>query len=461
MGKRTGRRRTGSLYWTKSGWRARLTIDVDGVAIQKSFNLETTSKAAARVKLKRLVEQDAPPAQLNQEASRLETFQEAAKRIVGASDIVSKENREARLRIHVLPTIGCKPVDLITSADVREILAALADMGLSRDLVVHVKNDINAVLGELWRDEVIPENVVARVRVPKAKVDTRERAVLTDDELAQYLAWEHPEPGHAMAVRERQTMACVSRMFGGVRLGDLRALDWSAFETQGGRFTRGWAPRKKTARPQLLEIPDMLRPILRDWWERHGRPSAGPVFPIRKGDRAGGVKGRTNYAGALRRDLKRALGIEVPYVAEKTRKNGRITKNLRWAQPRDRKLTPRERELFEPTEYTKPVDFHSFRRAFKQALADAGVELQTAMALSGASDAKAHQRYLANTAKMRRLPKAALPSFSITHAESSASGCGSPNPRRAKSPGVTGPFARAGEEIRTLDLNLGKVALYR
>src|SRR5690606_26758305 len=69
------------------------------------------------------------------------------------------------------------------------------------------------------------------------------------------------------------------------------------------------------------------------------------------------------------------------------------------------------------TEFTKPVDFHSFRRAFKQALADAGVELQTAMALSGASDAKAHQRYLANTAKMRRLPEAALPTFSIVRAE--------------------------------------------
>ena len=46
-----GRPRKGSLYWTKSGWRARLTIDVDGVAVQKSFNLETHDKQAARVKL--------------------------------------------------------------------------------------------------------------------------------------------------------------------------------------------------------------------------------------------------------------------------------------------------------------------------------------------------------------------------------------------------------------------------
>ncbi len=41
------RPRKGSLYWTKSGWRARLTIDVDGVAVQESFDPETLDRAAA------------------------------------------------------------------------------------------------------------------------------------------------------------------------------------------------------------------------------------------------------------------------------------------------------------------------------------------------------------------------------------------------------------------------------
>src|SRR5690606_39745139 len=68
-----------------------------------------------------------------------------------------------------------------------------------------------------------------RVRIPDgARVDSRERAVLTDQELAVYLAWEHPDPYERGAVLERQTMACVSRMFGGVRLGDLRAIRWEA-----------------------------------------------------------------------------------------------------------------------------------------------------------------------------------------------------------------------------------------
>ncbi len=44
----------------------------------------------------------------------------------------------------------------------------------------------------------------------------------------------------------------------------------------------------------------------------------------------------------------------------------------------------------EPTAHLPPVDFHSFRRAFNTALADAGVSIQTAMRLAGPADAATH-----------------------------------------------------------------------
>src|SRR5690606_20206156 len=105
-----------------------------------------------------------------------------------------------------------------------------------------------------------------------------------------------------------------------------------------------------------------------------------------------------SHAEAFRRDLKRAFGIEA--LAES-----------RWAKVRD--LTPRERELFEDTEFTRPVDFHSWRRAYSQALADANVSAQQAQALAGHASLDAHQRYLQNTSKMRELPAAALPQIRI------------------------------------------------
>jgi len=81
-----------------------------------------------------------------------------------------------------------------------------------------------------------------------------------------------------MAVLERQTMACISRCFGGLRTGDMHALRWESLDKTDGRFAFGWAPRKKTPRPQLLEIPEMLRPLIQDWGERAGQPATALLF---------------------------------------------------------------------------------------------------------------------------------------------------------------------------------------
>ena len=443
------RPRTGSLYWTKSGWRARLTVDVDGVSVQKSFDLETTDRAVARVKLRRLLRENATAAELEAEAPLLETFTEAAERIVGESVIRSKRTRLDRLRLHVYPAIGPKRVNEIVAGDIREILKKLADAGASKQTCVHMRNDVSAVLGELWRHDMLPENVCAKVQIPKnAKVDKRERAVLTDEELVAYLAWQHPSEKKQAAVLERQVMACVSRVFGGIRWGDIRALRWEAFETENdGRFSYGWAPRKKTARPQALIVPNMLRPILRDWWERHGRPTEGLLFPARKGKRAGEERKPGSVAHALRRDLERAFGIVRPVTVEAARSNGRPNTLHKWETARE--MTARERELLTETEFTRPVEFHSFRRAFKQALAEAGVELQTAMTLSGATDASTHRRYLTNTAKARQIPEAALPRFSIAHAET-------PDPANENS-----EISGGRDRFRTCDIRLVRPALYR
>jgi integrase len=448
---RKGRPRTGSLYWTKSGWRARVTVEVDGVAVQKSFDLETKDRQVARIKLKRLASSNQAPAELPTEASRVETFREAAARIDSESTIRTKKARRDRLKMHVLDAIGDKPVTEIVAGDVREILTALADAGASKETCIKIRNDISAILSELWRADMLPENVAAKVRIPKhATVDKRERAVLSDDELVRYLAWQHPNEKKQAAVLERQTIACVSRMFGGLRLGDIKAIRWEAFSINGGLFETGWVPREKTARAQLLEVPEMLRPILRDWWERAGRPTEGFLFPVRRGGRAGEQKKGGSPAKALRRDLARAFGIERPVAVPFTRSNGRPDVRHTWEQARE--MTPRERELLEETEFTRPVEFHSFRRAFKQALADAGVELQTAMTLSGASDAKSHRRYLANTAKARQVPAAALPRWEVSALPMQKLG-------RAENENACFPGGRSRD--RTCDFVRVKDALYR
>src|SRR5690606_39190353 len=126
--------------------------------------------------------------------------------------------------------------------------------------------------------------------------------------------------------------------------------------------------RAKGGRTQRLAVPAMLRPILRDWWEHYGRPREGLVFPARRGARVGEVKRQVSHAEALRRDLRRVFGLEVLTAETRPRsgKRGPVTCYV-W-KPSGRDMTPRERELLEETEWTLPVDFHSWRRAFNQAL---------------------------------------------------------------------------------------------
>ena len=106
-------------------------------------------------------------------------------------------------------------------------------------------------------------------------------------------------------------------------------------------------------------------------------------------------------------------------------------------------MTPRERELLEETEFTGPVEFHSFRRAFKQALGEAGVE--------------PHTRWRSRVQRTRRRtsaphehgeaaadPRCCPPPFSIDHAET-------PEPEN--------DILRGRDRFRTCDIRLVRPAL--
>ncbi len=202
-------------------------------------------------------------------------------------------------------------------------------------------------------------------------------------------------------------LSVVARCEGGMRTSDLHAWDWTMLDLNG--FASCTIPRSKTAAPETLDVPEVLRPFLRAWWERAECPTSGPVFPVRKGKRAGDFKGvGTSYAERLRRDLFRAgvvrmAPVEVPATKPGTRTDlGRAVVGT--------KLAPNPRDpLYFETTVSLPVDFHSFRRAFNTALAAAGVNVQKAMKLAGHSDQKTHMRYVMDSAEMRTIPDAALP----------------------------------------------------
>jgi integrase len=404
---------TGTLVWQKRGWCARIPQVVEGVRIKPIYFLDTSSKPLAKRRMARLIAEietgRAPDAGT---AGRSETFVEVAERVHPdrvKDGVKSAKDEIARLRAYALPTLGLLDVTKIDTTHINEVLDECKRAGRSRETTKHLKMDLSHVFAALKREGAIKINPVDEAELPKfADAMSRQRAVLTDDELARYIVWRHPLERFREAVLERQTMACVARMFGGLRTGDLHALKWESLDAEQGRFEFGWAARRKTSAPQLLEIPAMLRPILRDWWERRGRQLTGPVFPARRGERIGEEKKKGSHAQNFRRDLERAFGLVRWRQTGVNRKGNPVGV---WEPTPGRERTRREVELFEQTEFTLPVDFHSWRRAFSQALADADVTAQQAQALAGHASMSAHQRYLRNAGKMRRLPAAALPAW--------------------------------------------------
>ena len=389
-----GPKRTGTLYWTKSGWRGRVRVEVDGETVQRSFDLKTTDKQAARVKLRRLVKMNAPPTP--EQAKAPVTVSEYAERWLARREAlgIRATDYERRFFERVWrPAIGTLPLAKVGKAEIQDVLDAAAcgeirpwprrdgdaPEPFSRQSVVHMRATIVRLLRAAWKDELVDDNKAARTDVPDIEQSGKARTVLTDDEIERFVASPKVDS-------EIKLLVLLSRTVGGLRAGDLNALDWSAFSPNFETCTVvRRKTRKKRPAPQTLIVPHMVRPFLTVWWEEQKKPPAGPVFPVRQGKRAGLYKTHSSmsYAERLRTALKRA-GID-------------------------------RYELYNETATTLPVDFHSTRRAYATALARVGVNEQTAMLLTGHSDPKVHLRYLQSME--REMPAAALPQLSINHAQ--------------------------------------------
>ena len=420
---------------------------VDGVRVRRLIDLGTSYKPAARKILKRrLAELDAEEA--GTAAAAVTTLSDFAEAWFEKRELLGK--RSVGTDRVLFDSYWKRPLGDAAIADVSQtqVHAVLDDLGsgrllgvkgkrLSRASVRHVHGVLSRIFRSAVSAQVVKANPVSAIELADVlpKADKRRRAVLTDAEIARFLA--HPD-----ADLEIKMLVLMSRTVGGMRAGDLNALDWSAF---GSEFATCVVPRCKTDSPQGLDVPHAVRPFLDAWWRRQGCPAAGAVFPVRRGRRAGEgkKKGNMSYAKRLRRELKRAFGVQ-------RRVDGK------WQDKLVSEWTERERELFTETETTRPVDFHSTRRAYATGLARANVNAQTAQVLSGHSDAKVHQRYVA-AATITALPEAAAPDLSAVDPQKAM-----PLPfaarrdRRTRSTKVESHrfhdgFLGRGEKIRTSD----------
>jgi integrase len=362
------RKRTGSLIWTGKQWSAR----VAGGAL---VPLLVSDKRVARARLRELVEKGSAP------TAPIETLEAAARRIVAALDadgMVTADERLSRLERFAFPTLGTLLVTEVKPGLISALLEDVASKGKSRQTIIHLRNDLGKVFAELIRDEVLVNNPAKaeRVRTPRVAKDPRKRALLTDTEFLKVV--------QAPTTREQvRVMATCSRGFGGMRTSDLHEWRWTDVDLVG--WVHSDIPRPKTehseavAPRERIAIPSEVLDVLHAWWVGQGSPSVGPVFPLpsRRPRKTPGRRQRLvpSYARELRAALL-AAGVD-------------------------------RHELHHPTATTKPVDFHSFRRAFVTAVGAAGLNAQTAMRLTGHRSMATHMRY--NLPDLLTIPDAAVP----------------------------------------------------
>jgi integrase len=390
------RKRSGTLIWRKCGWHARFWADTPEGKERRWVDLETTNRLVARRKLDSLV---ASPDTAKPNDDTVGAF--ASSWLEGREEL---ELASAYLERHVWeafcsPTLAPLPMASVRPHHILAILEGIASgriksskgKRLSRQTAVHVRGVLFRMFKAARMLETIPSNPVELAEVPRMKENKRRRVVLSDEEFTRLLS----SPGDL----EVRVAAIVARVVGGMRSADVLALDWLVFSKP--KFDTITFHRGKTSDAQQMTIPESIRPWLLAWWTQHKRPSSGPVFPVRRGERAGEFKSsQSKWGKRLRTELLRA-GV----------KRHECTRNpkappLRFDEPCCPNMV--NDPLYTDTKTTLRTDFHSLRRAFASALASGGVNVQQAMALAHHGDARTHMRYVTD-ASSQTVPDVALP----------------------------------------------------
>ena len=260
-GARRGRPRKGSLAMRGKTWHARLTMTVDGESVRRWFDLGTDNRSAARRKLARIlagqVRDEAPSAEAARAPETVASY--AATWMTRAASAVSRRwaTRSASSSACGSPRSGdaARRGDGFprskrarrrrdgSAASEKRKGQTTEPKPYSRQSVAHIRATIFRLFDAAWRDELIPENRVARVSVPEMVETRKPRAVLTDAEVGELVG--HPRRGRrdqgassAEPVRRRHPLGRPERPHVGRVLAGLRCVHARSVERRGASVRR-------------------------------------------------------------------------------------------------------------------------------------------------------------------------------------------------------------------------------
>ena len=170
----------------------------------------------------------------------------------------------------VLPTLGKRPVDKITAADVAELVASMA-LRYKRETI---SKSITALAQVLDFAGVSPNPARDKAHVRLPREERREPQPPTGEHIEAVC--------HLLPRRYRLPLLVLDAT--GMRLGELEQLVWGDVDEQRGRW-RVSAAVSKTRRARWVSVPPVLFEAVTALVPREDRAPARPVFQGFGGDR--------------------------------------------------------------------------------------------------------------------------------------------------------------------------------
>lgn len=186
------------------------------------------------------------------------------------SDVSSRTlvNVEGRLRNHVVPAFGGRPVSRIEPVDVRRWVAAMVADGLAPSTVRATYNVLSAVMAQAETDRMISRTPCLGIKLP-ADAQGAEMRFLTPDQVATL----------ADAVTDQHRAAVLTSAYTGLRAGELWALQANRLDLLrgevevvesvsevGGRLETG---PTKTRQRRTVALPRFLAQVIGEHMGEH------------------------------------------------------------------------------------------------------------------------------------------------------------------------------------------------
>jgi len=192
------------------------------------------------------------------------------------------ETNRSMVNKHIIPAIGTKRLDKLTTDDVRRIRTEILDKGLSHATAVRAHSVFASAMDQAFQDELVTENIVKRVKRPR-KAPAAVPIVSPDDAMKVLRA----------TYGDRLGSRLVAAFYTGARQGELLGLELDRVDLIKNTMDITWQLQAiswqhgcgdKCGRKRGTDCPDRKLSFPPDWEHRH---LTGTLYLARPKTKAG------------------------------------------------------------------------------------------------------------------------------------------------------------------------------